>query len=45
MAEKKPKKAAPRKRGPKEQRLVIDGDWEDAIRKALKKPPKPSANR
>lgn len=27
-----------RKRGPKEQAVTIEGQWKDAIKKALKKP-------
>jgi len=35
----KPKR--PAKRGPKEERLVIQGDWKEAVKKSLekKKPP------
>jgi hypothetical protein len=31
----------PRPRGPEPERLKIDGDWEDAVRDALKKKPPP----
>ena len=44
MAAKKAKKAG-KKRGPKEQRLKIEGDWEAAVAQALKKAPPPAKNR
>jgi len=28
-------------RGPKPEQVHIEGDWEDAVKKALKKPPPP----
>ena len=28
-----------KKRGPKPEALKLEGDWEDAVREALKKPP------
>ena len=43
MAVKKVKKAQPKKRGPKAQRVKIEGDWESAVSRALKKPPKKKA--
>jgi len=36
MAKKKAKKPE-RKRGPKEERLQIDGNWKDAVKKAVRK--------
>lgn len=45
MAAKKAKKATPKKRGRKQHRLVIDGDWEAALSKALLKVPSPAAKR
>lgn len=43
---KKGKAAAPsdakRPRGPEPERLKIEGDWEDALRTALRKPPPPT---
>jgi len=35
----KPRQETPR--GPKPERVHIEGDWENAVRKALKKPPPP----
>jgi len=29
------------KRGPEPEHVHIEGDWEDAVKKALKKPPPP----
>lgn len=41
-----PKKVTPkkRKRGPKPETLRVEGDWQEAVRKALKrgKPPTPT---
>lgn len=31
----------PKKRGPDPETLEIEGDWEDAVKKAVKKPPPP----
>lgn len=31
----------PKKRGPDPETLQIDGDWEDAVKEALKRPPPP----
>ncbi len=45
VAARKTKKAA-KKRGPKPETLVIEGRWEDAVAKALRKaPPPPKAKR
>jgi hypothetical protein len=30
-----------RQPGPKPEHIAIEGDWEDAVKKALKKPPPP----
>jgi hypothetical protein len=37
-ARKTKKKPPPQKRGPKPDRLKIEGDWKDAVRKAIRKP-------
>ena len=46
MSARKPSKRTdmpPQKRGPKPEILALDGDWEDAVAKALtKRPPEPS---
>ena len=36
------KKVTPKKRGPKPERLKVEGDWQDAVKHAMKrgKPPK-----
>jgi hypothetical protein len=41
----KKKVGTPKKRGPKPETLTIEGDWKDAMKRALKrgKPPKPKA--
>lgn len=44
VAARKPKRTA-KKRGPKPETLVIDGRWEDAVAKALRKAPPPKAKR
>lgn len=37
------KKPTPaKKRGPKEERLIIEGDWKDAMKRALQKKRPPS---
>jgi hypothetical protein len=38
LTAREPKKPPPKKRGPKAERLVLDGDWEAAVSKALQKP-------
>jgi len=35
-------KDAPHKPGPEPERLKIDGDWKDAVKKALNKPKPPA---
>jgi hypothetical protein len=46
MVAKKAKKARPKKRGPKPETLAIEGRWEDAVAKALRKaPPVPAPKR
>ena len=35
----------PRKTGPKPETLVIDGDWKDAVKQALKKGKPPAAKK
>lgn len=41
MTARDPKKPPPKKRGPKPDRLALEGDWEEAVGKALKKAPPP----
>ncbi len=46
MAARKPKKKPPEKppevkRGPKPDHLVIEGDWEEVVKKVIRQPPKP----
>jgi hypothetical protein len=41
MAAKKPKKNTAKKRGPKPETLRLEGDWEAAVGKAVKKLPPP----
>lgn len=36
---KKTKKSAPKKRGPKAETLKLEGPWEKAVGKAVRKPP------
>lgn len=36
-----PKKPDPKKRGPEPETLEIEGDWEDAVKKAVKVTPPP----
>lgn len=40
-----PKKNAPQKRGPKPETLKIEGDWKDAVSKALAKGKPPKAKK
>jgi len=35
----KPKRKPQKKRGPEPERVKIEGDWEEAMKKALKAPP------
>jgi hypothetical protein len=34
---KNPKQKSKQKRGPKEERLVIEGDWKEAVRRSFEK--------
>lgn len=36
-----PSNGTPLSRGPKPEHVHIEGDWEEAVKKALKKPPPP----
>ena len=39
---KRPKKAAPKKRGPKPETLRVEGNWKDAVKHALSRGKPPS---